>query len=71
MTTLDQRLAELAVFSDEQRSLAFSPCPPFESLGGHDCRPGGSCGLDFNYESRRARWIQARHRYMREQRRSA
>jgi hypothetical protein len=28
---------------------------------------GGSCGLDFNRETAHARWIQARHRWNREQ----
>jgi hypothetical protein len=51
----------------DQRSLAWSPEPPFVSLGGADCRPGGSCGLDFNRETPRARWIHARYRQGREQ----
>ena len=30
---------------------------------------GGNCGLDFNHETARARWTQARHRFIREQKR--
>jgi hypothetical protein len=65
--TIDEIIARLAFFTDEQRSLAWSPEPPFESAGANDCRVGGSCGLDFNRETARARWIQARHRWNREQ----
>jgi hypothetical protein len=68
--TVDEIIADLAVFSDEQRSLAWSPEPPFESTGAGDCRPGGSCGLDFNDETRRAQWRRARFRMRRELRRS-
>ena len=46
-----------------------SPEPPFESTGAGDCRVGGNCGLDFNRETLRARWVQARHRWKREQKR--
>jgi hypothetical protein len=69
LLTVDEIIAGLAFFTDEQRSLAWSPEPPFESTGASDCRVGGSCGLDFNRETARARWIQARHRWNREQRR--
>jgi hypothetical protein len=65
--TLDNVLRDLSRFTDEQRSLAWSPEPPYLATGPHDCRPGGNCGLDFNYETPRARWIQARHRWLREQ----
>jgi hypothetical protein len=65
--TLDEVMRNLSRFTDEQRSLAWSPEPPYLSTGAHDCRPGGNCGLDFNYETPRARWIQARHRWLREQ----
>jgi hypothetical protein len=57
------------LFTDEQRSLAWSPQPPFESTGAGDCRVGGNCGLNFNCETARARWAQARHRWNREQKR--
>ena len=67
--TVDQIIAELAFFTPEQRSLAWSPEPPFASVGASDCRVGGSCGLDFNRETARARWVQARHRWNREQKR--
>jgi hypothetical protein len=67
LITVDEIVASLACFTDEQRSLAWSPEPPFESTGAHDCRVGGSCGLDFNRETARARWIQARHRWNSEQ----
>jgi hypothetical protein len=63
--TCDDIARELALFTDEQRSLAWSPEPPYERTGGHDCRIGGTCGLDFSRESRRARWVQARHRWRR------
>lgn len=59
------------MISDEDISLAWSPMPPFESTGAGDCRPGGSSGIDFNSESRRAKWVRARHRYLKEQRRWA
>ena len=65
--TVDEIITGLAVFTVEQRSLAWSPEPPFESAGANDCRMGGSCGLDFNRETPRARWLQARHRWNREQ----
>ena len=64
--TVDEIIAALAFFTVEQRSLAWSPQPPFESAGAHDCRIGGSCGLDFNRETALQRWIQARHRWNRE-----
>jgi hypothetical protein len=67
LLTVNEIVVELAVFTDEQRSLAWSPEPPFESAGASDCRVGGSCGLEFNWENARARWIQARHRWNREQ----
>ena len=66
--TVDQIIRQLSPFTAEQRSLAWSPEPPFESAGAHDCRIGGNCGLDFNRGTARARWIQARHRWNREQR---
>ena len=67
LLTVDDIVATSAVFTDQQRSLAWSPEPPFESAGASDCRVGGSCGLEFNWETARARWIQARHRWNREQ----
>ena len=66
--TVDEVITDLSHFTVEQRSLAWSPEPPFESAGGHDCRVGGNCGLDFNRETARARWILARYRWNREQR---
>jgi hypothetical protein len=68
--TVDQIISDLAVFTDEQRSLAWCPMPPFETAGASDCRRGGSCGLDLNCESLRARVVQARFRWQREQKRS-
>ena len=62
-------ITQLAYFTDQQRSLAWCPEPPFQSLGAHDCRLGGSCGLDFNHETPRARWAQARYRWWKEQKR--
>jgi hypothetical protein len=67
--SVDVIIAALALFTVEQRSLAWSPQPPFESAGAHDCRIGGSCGLDFNRETALQRWIQARHRWNRERQR--
>jgi hypothetical protein len=69
LLTVDEIIQLLAHFTPEQRSLAWSPQPPFESMGASDCRIGGNCGLDFNHESPRARWIQARYRYKQEQKR--
>lgn len=51
------------MITDEDISLAWSPEPPFESMGAGDCRPGGSSGIDFNCETPRARWVRARFRY--------
>lgn len=67
--TVDGLIRELSVFTDEQRSLVLCPCPPFESTGAHDCRIGGSCGLDFNGETRHSRWVIARFRWLQEQKR--
>ncbi len=61
--TDDQIIQQLSRFTAEQRSLAWSPQPPFESTGAGDCRVGGNCGLDFNRETARARWRQARYRW--------
>ena len=69
MYRCDEIIVQLAHFTAEQRSLAWSPEPPFESTGAGDCRVGGNCGLDFNRETLRARWVQARHRWNREQKR--
>jgi hypothetical protein len=69
LLTVNQIIQQLAHFTAEQRSLAWSPQPPFQSTGAHDCRVGGNCGLDFNRETPRARWRQARYRWNREQRR--
>lgn len=66
--TVEDVIEALSHLTDAQRSLAWSPEPPFESFGAHDCRVGGSCGLDFSRGTSRARWIQARHRWNREQR---
>jgi hypothetical protein len=66
--TVDQIIWQLSRFTAEQRSLAWSPQPPFQSTGAGDCRQGGNCGLDFNFGTARARWTQARHRFIREQR---
>jgi hypothetical protein len=67
--TVDQIILQLSRFTAEQRSLAWSPQPPFQSNGAGDCRRGGNCGLDFNHGTPRARWTQARHRFIREQKR--
>lgn len=69
LRTVNEIIAELAVFTDEQRSLAWSPEPPWELTGGSDCRPGGSCGLDFNSDTRHARWLKAHARMVVELRR--
>ena len=67
LRTVDEIILELACFTAGQRSLAWSPEPPFVSTGPHDCRVGGNCGLDFNRETRHARWLQSRHRWNQEQ----
>jgi hypothetical protein len=69
LVTVNEIIHQLAHFTVDQRSLAWSPQPPFESTGAHDCRVGGDCGLDFNHETARARWRQARYRWNREQER--
>ena len=69
MRSIDEIIAVLARFTDEQRSLAWSPMPFHESVGPHDCRMGANCGLDFSRGTRRARWVQARHRWNVEERR--
>jgi hypothetical protein len=63
----DEFHALLRHFTDEQKSLAWCPEPPYESEGGSDCRMGGSCGLDLSGESRRSQWVRARFRFRREQ----
>lgn len=65
MRTVDRIIAELAIFTPEQQSLAHSPEPRRERQPGSDCRPGGSCGLDLNAESRHAQWARARFRMQR------
>jgi hypothetical protein len=69
--TVDQIVHDLSIFTDEQRSLAWSPEPPHEPTWGHDCRWGGSAGLDFNRETRHAKWAQARFRFRREEKQAA
>jgi hypothetical protein len=69
MRSIDEIIVILARFTDEQRSLAWSPMPFHEAVGPHDCRMGAGCGLDFSRGTRRARWVQARHRWNAEQRR--
>ena len=49
--TVDEIIRQLSRFTAEQRSLAWSPQPPFQSTGAGDCRVGGNCGLDFNHET--------------------
>jgi hypothetical protein len=66
LLTVDEIIQLLSHFTPEQRSLAWSPQPPFESMGASDCRIGGNCGLDFNHETARARWTQARYRHQRQ-----
>jgi hypothetical protein len=66
---VEEIILQQSRFTAEQRSLAWSPEPPFQSTGAGDCRLGGNCGLDFNRESARARWVQARHRWNLEQKR--
>jgi hypothetical protein len=65
--TYEQVVDRLSQFTDDQRSLAFSPEPPFESSGAGYCRPGGNAGLSLNPETRRAKWVRARFRWHREQ----
>jgi hypothetical protein len=56
--------------TDEQISLAWSPMPPFESMGSGDGRMGGSAGIDFNGDTRRARWVRARYLWLKQERHS-
>ena len=63
----DEISRRISYITAEQRSLAWSPEPPYVSSGAGDCRPGGNCGLNFNPETPRARWILARYRWRREQ----
>lgn len=65
MKTVDQVYAELAIFTPEQRSLAFSPEPPHKSYAS-DCRAGGNCGLSGLGEMPRDKWVVARFRLKRE-----
>jgi hypothetical protein len=65
--TVDEIIHRLSQITDEQRSLAWSPEPPYVSSGAGDCRPGGNCGLNFNPETPRSRWIRARFRWRQEQ----
>lgn len=65
--TFDEIFQLLGYLTEEQVSLAHSPEPAFESLGGSDCRRGGSCGLDLNGDTRRSRWVRARVRWNKEQ----
>lgn len=69
LKTVAEVVAECRTITDEQRSLAWSPEPPYTSLGAGDCRIGGNSSLDFNAETPRAKWIRARFRMRREQRR--
>ena len=69
LLTVDEIILQLSYFTAEQRSLAWSPEPPFVSAGAGDCRHGGNCGFSFNHETPRARWVQARYRYQQEQKR--
>jgi hypothetical protein len=71
LLTVDEIIQLLACFTPEQRSLAWSPQPPFESMAASDCRIGGNCGLDFNHQTARARWTLARYRYRQEQKRQS
>jgi hypothetical protein len=61
--TVTQIIARLAVFTDEQRSLAFCPMPRRELVGPCDSRMGGDLGLDLNCESFRNRVIRAKFRF--------
>jgi len=67
LLTVDEIILQISYITAEQRSLAWSPEPPYASSGAGDCRPGGNCGLSFNPETPRARWIRARYRWRREQ----
>ena len=64
-------MEELSQLTDEQRSLVWCPEPRRESLGAGDSRMGGSSGIDWNGETRRSRWVVARYRMLKEQRRGA
>ncbi len=51
--------------TDEQRSLAWCPEPPYESTGPHDCRAGGSAGIGY-HGTRHEDWVRARYRVRQE-----
>ena len=62
--TYDQIWADLAIFTDAQRSLAWMPEPPHVPTHG-DTNHG--LGGVFGDESLKANWIRARYRWNREQ----
>lgn len=67
LRTVDEIVADLAIVTDEQRSLGWSPCPPeLVVISFSDCRAGGNCGLDFSFSTPRAKWLQARNRVKKE-----
>ena len=72
--TVDEIIAEMRIFTLEQRSLAWMPEPANdERSGASDCRPGGSCGIDLDaaYSTQHGRWRRARFRWNREQKKMA
>jgi hypothetical protein len=69
LRTFDEIIAALSSFTDDQRSLAWCPETRTERQGTADCRAGADCGLDFDRSSLRSRWLLARFRWEKEQRR--
>ena len=60
---------QIAMSEQEWRSLAMSPCPPKEVFPG-DCRMGGSSAIYGGFgETRHSRWVIARFRHLKEQKR--
>lgn len=68
MRTVDEVIADYAIFTDEQWALAQLPEPPHVPEPGSDCRPGGSCGLNLNADTLHAQWCRARFRMIRSSR---
>jgi hypothetical protein len=64
--TVDRIIADCAITAHEKDGLAWMPEPPRDITGPHDCRRGGSLGLDFNSTAPHAEWARARHRVRRE-----
>jgi len=67
--TVAQIILRLSRFTAEQRSLAWSPQAALSKYRGRRLSQGWKLRPDFNHGTARARWTQARHRFIREQKR--